>query len=49
MLYVPSWFSVDLKCGFLQILLQEEDTFAGYVATKDVDMKSESRINLGKI
>jgi len=47
MLYVPTWFSVDLKCGFLQIMLQEEDTFAGYVATKDVDLKGETRINLG--
>lgn len=47
MLYVPSWFSVDVKCGFLQIMLQEEDAFAGYVATKDVDLKGESRINLG--
>ena len=46
MLYVPSWFSVDLKCGFLQIMLQEEDAFAGYIAAKDVDLKGDSRINL---
>merc|ERR1739848_146274 len=48
MLYVPSWFSVDLKCGFLQIMLQEEDAFAGYIAAKDVDLKGDSRINLGR-
>lgn len=52
-LYVPSWFSVDLKCGFLQIVLEENDCFQGQVATKHVDLNFDffdenSRVNLGR-
>ncbi|XP_039249667.2 WD repeat-containing protein 48-like [Styela clava] len=36
MLYVPNWFSVDLKLGMLSIHLEEPDCFSAWVTAKDV-------------
>uniref|UniRef100_A0A452S1Q2 WD repeat-containing protein 48 n=1 Tax=Ursus americanus TaxID=9643 RepID=A0A452S1Q2_URSAM len=35
MVYVPNWFSVDLKTGMLTITLDESDCFAAWVSAKD--------------
>lgn len=48
--FVSSWFTIDLKCGFLQIVLDECDFFAAWVSGKDsglTERPSESKLNYG--
>uniref|UniRef100_A0A914W6J7 WD repeat-containing protein 48 homolog n=1 Tax=Plectus sambesii TaxID=2011161 RepID=A0A914W6J7_9BILA len=55
MLHVPSWFTVDLKTGMLQITLEENDCFAAWVSAKDggfdqnndKTQSTDAKINLG--
>ncbi|TRY81655.1 hypothetical protein DNTS_025980, partial [Danionella cerebrum] len=51
MVYVPNWFSVDLKTGMLTITLDESDCFAAWVAAKDASFTSpdgsDPKLNLG--
>ncbi|KAK9980180.1 hypothetical protein ABG768_013563 [Culter alburnus] len=51
MVYVPNWFSVDLKTGMLTITLDESDSFAAWVAAKDAGFTSpdgsDPKLNLG--
>jgi len=55
LLYVPNWFSVDLKCGFLQIILTEDDCFAAVINSKDAGFdeilpkEKNYRLNLGRL
>uniref|UniRef100_A0AAY5KIU5 WD repeat-containing protein 48 n=1 Tax=Esox lucius TaxID=8010 RepID=A0AAY5KIU5_ESOLU len=49
--YVPNWFSVDLKTGMLTITLDESDCFAAWVSAKDAGFSStdgsDPKLNLG--
>uniref|UniRef100_A0AAZ3RTJ6 WD repeat-containing protein 48 n=1 Tax=Oncorhynchus tshawytscha TaxID=74940 RepID=A0AAZ3RTJ6_ONCTS len=49
--YVPNWFSVDLKTGMLTITLDESDCFAAWVSAKDASFSSsdgsDPKLNLG--
>ncbi|VDK80538.1 unnamed protein product [Litomosoides sigmodontis] len=48
--FVPSWFTVDLKSGMLQITLDESDFFSAWVSAKDAgfpDSQSDTKINYG--
>ncbi|XP_033109140.1 WD repeat-containing protein 48-like isoform X2 [Anneissia japonica] len=51
MVYVPPWFSVDLKNGMLNIHLEESDAFAAWVSAKDVGLNSidggDTKVNFG--
>ncbi|KAL1775327.1 WD repeat-containing protein 48 isoform X2 [Sigmodon hispidus] len=51
MVYVPNWFSVDLKTGMLTITLDESDCFAPWVSAKDAGFSSlggsDPKLNLG--
>uniref|UniRef100_A0A0N5A405 WD repeat-containing protein 48 homolog n=1 Tax=Parastrongyloides trichosuri TaxID=131310 RepID=A0A0N5A405_PARTI len=50
--YVPSWFSVDLKLGMLQIVLDETDVFASWVTAREAglgDKAQETKLNYGGI
>ncbi|XP_054154026.1 WD repeat-containing protein 48-like [Oppia nitens] len=52
MVYVPNWFTVDLKMGMLSIHLEEPDCFAAWVSAKEFGFYSENdgpdpKINLG--
>ncbi|KAI5106512.1 WD repeat-containing protein 48, partial [Silurus meridionalis] len=51
MVYVPHWFSVDLKTGMLTITLDESDCFAAWVSAKDAGFTSpdgsDPKLNLG--
>ncbi|XP_016099984.1 WD repeat-containing protein 48 [Sinocyclocheilus grahami] len=51
MVYVPNWFSVDLKTGMLTITLDESDCFAAWVSAKDAGFTSpdgsDPKLNLG--
>lgn len=52
MMYVPNWFSVDLKTGFLTIHLgqEENDCFCAWVAGKDVvglTIPPDQKVNYG--
>ena len=52
MVYVPNWFSVDLKTGMLSIHLEEPDCFAAWVSAKDFGFHTSNdtpdpKINLG--
>ncbi|XP_022083499.1 WD repeat-containing protein 48-like [Acanthaster planci] len=51
MVYVPNWFSVDLKIGMLCIHLEESDCFASWVSSKDVGLGPvdgpETKVNFG--
>lgn len=38
MLFVPSWFTVDLKTGMVQITLDENDCFSAWVSAKDAGL-----------
>lgn len=38
MVFVPNWFTVDLKTGMLQITLEEPDCFSAWVSAKDADL-----------
>jgi len=43
---------VDLKCGFIQIILSEDDCFAGAINSKDAGfgkiLEKNCRMNLGR-
>lgn len=48
--FVPSWFTVDLKSGMLQITLDESDFFSAWVSAKDAGFSEQSpdrKINYG--
>ncbi|KAK6311184.1 hypothetical protein J4Q44_G00192390 [Coregonus suidteri] len=49
--YVPNWFSVDLKTGMLTVTLDESDCFAAWVSAKDAGFSSsdgsDPKLNLG--
>jgi len=48
--FVPSWFSVDIKSGLLQITLDESDVFSAWVSAKDAgfnDKPAEAKLNYG--
>ncbi|GFO12871.1 WD repeat-containing protein 48 [Plakobranchus ocellatus] len=52
MVFVPSWFSVDLKTGLLTIHLEESDCFAAWLSTKDLGIDlppdaPETKTNIG--
>lgn len=51
LLYVPNWFSVDLKLGMLTIHLEEPDCFSAWVTAKDVagfeDSDPSTKLNYG--
>lgn len=49
MIYVPNWFSVDLKSGMLSISLEEPDCFQAWVSSKEFGLTetSETKLNLG--
>ncbi|TSS97513.1 WD repeat-containing protein 48 [Bagarius yarrelli] len=51
MVYVPNWFSVDLKTGMLTITLDESDCFAAWVSARDAGFTSpdgsDPKLNLG--
>lgn len=52
MVYVPNWFSVDLKIGLLCINLEESECFSAWVSAKDygfisVVEGSDPKVNLG--
>ena len=51
MIYVPNWFSVDLKSGMLSIHLEEPDCFAAWVSPKELGFSNsqDSKINLGSL
>ncbi|XP_075679755.1 WD repeat-containing protein 48 [Dermatophagoides pteronyssinus] len=40
MVYVPNWFSVDLKMGMLTIHLEEPDCFSAYVSARDFGLQT---------
>ncbi|KAH9527404.1 WD repeat-containing protein 48 [Dermatophagoides farinae] len=40
MVYVPNWFSVDLKMGMLTIHLEEPDCFSAYVSARDFGLQA---------
>uniref|UniRef100_A0A915AQJ8 WD repeat-containing protein 48 homolog n=1 Tax=Parascaris univalens TaxID=6257 RepID=A0A915AQJ8_PARUN len=48
--FVPSWFTVDLKSGMLQITLDESDFFSAWVSAKDAgfpERQTDTKINYG--
>ncbi|KAM3723897.1 WD repeat-containing protein [Dirofilaria immitis] len=48
--FVPSWFTVDLKSGMLQITLDESDFFSAWVSAKDAgftNSQNDTKINYG--
>jgi len=50
--YVPNWFSVDLKTGMLTIHLEESDCFAAWVSAKEAEMGhsqdgTDTKLNFG--
>lgn len=52
MVYVPNWFTVDLKIGMLSIHLEEPDCFAAWVSAKEFGFYNandgpDPKINLG--
>ncbi|KAL5013551.1 hypothetical protein ScPMuIL_007821 [Solemya velum] len=52
MVYVPNWFSVDLKTGLLTIHLDESDCFAGWMSARDLGINvsadgSDTKLNIG--
>lgn len=50
MMFVPSWFTVDLKTGMLQITLDESDCFSAWVTAKEAGLgnnNSETKLNYG--
>ncbi|XP_052250140.1 WD repeat-containing protein 48-like isoform X2 [Dreissena polymorpha] len=51
--YVPNWFSVDLKTGMLTIHLEETDCFTAWVSAKELGItlapeEAETKLNVGK-
>ncbi|ESO12909.1 hypothetical protein HELRODRAFT_184854 [Helobdella robusta] len=54
MLFIPNWFTVDLKIGLLMLHLDEADCFQAWVSAADVglelpDEASEQKVNLGSL
>ncbi|KAK4337249.1 hypothetical protein RND71_043718 [Anisodus tanguticus] len=49
MVYVPNWFTVDLKSGLLSIHLEDPDCFSAWVSSKEYGLSelTETKINLG--
>ncbi|KAL8578817.1 WD repeat-containing protein 48 [Nucella lapillus] len=52
MVYVPNWFSVDLKTGLLTIHLDDSDCFAAWMSTRDLGLDippeaPETKNNIG--
>ncbi|KAL4217901.1 WD repeat-containing protein 48 [Mactra antiquata] len=53
MVYVPNWFSVDLKTGMLTIHLDESDCFSAWVSAKELGVKlstdvPDTKLNIGQ-
>ncbi|XP_045181186.2 WD repeat-containing protein 48-like [Mercenaria mercenaria] len=53
MLYVPNWFSVDLKTGMLTIHLDETDCFSAWVSAKELGANvpvdaPDTKLNIGQ-
>ncbi|KRZ97771.1 WD repeat-containing protein 48, partial [Trichinella sp. T8] len=46
MLFVPNWFSVDLKTGMLQITLDEADCFSAWVSAKDAKLGNINNVDV---
>ncbi|XP_055929007.1 WD repeat-containing protein 48-like isoform X1 [Argiope bruennichi] len=51
LIYVPNWFSVDLKTGLLCIHMDEPDSFAAWVSSKEFGLGAndgpDPKVNLG--
>ncbi|XP_028967296.1 WD repeat-containing protein 48 [Galendromus occidentalis] len=51
MIYVPNWFTVDLKTGILCIHLEDPDCFAAWVSAREVGLTppegQDPKVNLG--
>lgn len=51
LVYVPNWFSVDLKTGLLCIHMDEPDSFAAWVSSKEFGLLNndgpDPKVNLG--
>ncbi|XP_062585937.1 WD repeat-containing protein 48-like [Saccostrea cucullata] len=53
MIYVPNWFTVDLKTGLLTIHLDESDCFSAWVSAKELGIKPsaegvDNKLNIGQ-
>jgi len=53
-IFIPNWFTVDLKTGMLTIHLEESDCFAAWVSAREVGMgqvtdASDPKLNLGSL
>ncbi|KAH9278524.1 WD repeat-containing protein 48 [Echinococcus granulosus] len=53
-IYVPSWFSVDLRCGFPIIHLDSSDALSAHITLKDAGFassedSSDQKINYGQL
>uniref|UniRef100_A0A915K2Q2 WD repeat-containing protein 48 homolog n=1 Tax=Romanomermis culicivorax TaxID=13658 RepID=A0A915K2Q2_ROMCU len=52
MIFVPSWFTVDLKTGGLQITLDETDCLSAWISAKDAGLgnnNSDVKLNYGSL
>ena len=54
MVYVPNWFTIDLKSGMLSVNLEEHDCLSAWVSAKEFGFAnpvdtSDSKINLGHL
>lgn len=53
--FIPNWFTVDLKLGMLSVSLEESDCFQAWVSVNDVglsspgDNNSDTKVNLGSL
>ncbi|GMS89363.1 hypothetical protein PENTCL1PPCAC_11538 [Pristionchus entomophagus] len=46
--FVPSWFTVDLKSGMLQVTLDESDVFSAWLSAKEAGFEdNETKVNYG--
>ncbi|KAK3087830.1 hypothetical protein FSP39_011232 [Pinctada imbricata] len=53
MVYVPNWFTVDLKTGLLTIHLDESDCFSAWMSARELGMISsqegtDTKLNMGQ-
>ncbi|CAC5371332.1 WDR48 [Mytilus coruscus] len=53
MVYVPNWFTVDLKTGLLTIHLDESDCFAAWMSAKELGLvaaneSTDTKLNIGQ-
>uniref|UniRef100_A0A5S6R2H6 WD repeat-containing protein 48 homolog n=1 Tax=Trichuris muris TaxID=70415 RepID=A0A5S6R2H6_TRIMR len=46
MLFVPNWFTVDLKTGMLQITLDEADCFSAWVSARDAGLGNTENVDV---